>query len=333
MNPKARQTDNTPCFHIGSLDIKIPIIYSPLAGCSDLPMRLMGRKYHPGLIFTEMIKIEALIRHEINTYRILDYKGSEHPIGAQICGTNPESAAEAAKIVQDLGFDLVDLNCGCPVDKVTKDGSGSGMLKNPKLIAKVISSMKSAVSIPVTLKIRAGWDESNRNAPLISKIAEDAGADAVFVHGRTRKQAYQGKADRSIIKECKRSTKSIPVIGNGDVFDAGSAIEMFESTGCDAVLVSRGSMGQPWISEDITRALNGDAPLPRPPELIQQNLLEHFEHILRHQTPHKAVLDMRRVGCWYLKRCEGTKPLKQELNKSKCANNSIELIKNFSFSK
>lgn len=317
-------------FFIGGLDIGLPVIYSPLAGCSDFPMRTMSRRYHRGLIFTEMVKIDALLRHDPNTYRILDYEKAMHPIGAQICGTDPQMAAQAAKIVEDLGYDLVDLNCGCPVDKVTKDGSGSGMLKNPDRIAEVLSAMKNAVSIPVTLKIRAGWDDTNRNAPEITEIADSIGVDAIFVHGRTRKQAYQGKADRSIIAECVRRRKNIKVIGNGDVFDPESALDMLQ-TGCDAVLVSRGSMGQPWIGQDIEAALKGGSPQKRSPLDVKNALLEHFQLILDYQTEKKAVLDMRRVGCWYLKQLDGVKSLKESINRSKSTQDTLQLIEEFSW--
>ena len=181
------------------------------------------------------------------------------------CTRSARSSAEtrriwllrAARIVEDLGFDVVDFNCGCPVDKVTKDGSGSGMLKNPELIGEMIASMVAAVKIPVTVKIRTGWDERHINAPEITAIAEKAGAKAICIHGRTREQGYSGHANWDHIRACKEVAKNIHVIGNGDVFDAPSALRMFQTTGCDAILLSRGTMGQPWIIEDIYRALEG----------------------------------------------------------------------------
>ncbi len=317
-------------FWIGNLDIKVPVIYSPLAGCSDLPMRRINQEYHQGLVFTEMVKMNALVRHDPGTYRLLDYERKTHPIGAQICGTEPKMAADAARIIEDLGYDLVDLNCGCPVDKVTKDGSGSGMLKNPERIGEVLRAMKEAVQIPVTVKIRAGWDDTQRNAPEVTKIAEMAGANAISVHGRTRKQAYQGKADRNIIRECSEAAKDILVIGNGDIFDVESALDMFR-TGCDAVLVSRGSIGQPWIGEDIARALQGQDQITRTSQDLRSALIRHFQYILEYQTEKKAVLDMRRVGCWYLKRYDGVKALKEKLNRSKDAKESLRLVETFSW--
>ena len=243
----------------GSLKLPSPILYAPLAGCSDLPYRFMSCKYRPGLVYCEMVKIDALVRHDSHTYRLLDYTADMHPIGAQICGSKPKMASDAARIIESLGFDVIDFNCGCPVDKVTKDGSGSGMLKNPQLIGEVLSNVVAAVKIPVTVKIRAGWDEQSINAAEITKIAESAGAKAITVHGRTRAQGYRGPANWDYIKEAKEAANQILVIGNGDVFDAKSGADLFNHTDCDGILVARGTMGQPWIAENIRRYLPSPA--------------------------------------------------------------------------
>lgn len=303
-------------FFIGKAELPNKVLYAPLAGCSDLPFRKMSCRYRPGIVYCEMVKIDALIRHDPNTYRMLDYEADMHPIGAQLCGSKPKIAAEAARIVEDLGFDVIDFNCGCPVDKVTKDGSGSGMLKTPNLIGEVISSIVAAVKVPVTVKIRAGWDDDCINAVEITKIAEKAGAKAITIHGRTREQGYKGKANRDTIKACKAASKEILVIGNGDIFDAESALHMFEYTGCDAVLVARGTMGQPWIAEDILRALSGLPQIHRSVDDLKRSLYEHFDCILKYQPERQSMLDMRRVGCWYLKRLTGVKELRVQLNRS-----------------
>jgi nifR3 family TIM-barrel protein len=303
-------------FSLGNVDLPSNILYAPLAGCSDLPFRRMSCRYRPGIVYCEMVKIDALVRNDSNTYRLLDYEPQMHPIGAQICGSKPGMAAAAARIVEDLGFDVIDFNCGCPVDKVTKDGSGSGMLKNPELIGEVIAKVVASVKIPVTVKIRAGWDEKSINAPLITQIAERAGAKAIAIHGRTREQAYKGPANWDFIRSCKEVAKEILVIGNGDIFDAKAALGIFEHTGCDAILVSRGTMGQPWIAEDIERRLSGQPSVERDVEFIRQELFEHFESIISYQNERQSLLDFRRVGCWYLKRCIGAKPLRIQLNKA-----------------
>lgn len=313
-------------FQLGSLILPSNIFCAPLAGCSDLPFRRMTSNYRPGLIYCEMVKMDALIRNDPHTYRLLDYEASMHPIGGQICGSKTHLARPCAKIIEDLGFDIVDLNCGCPVDKVTKDGSGSGLLKHPERIGEIIHEMVSAVKIPVTLKIRAGWDMQSINAKEITKIAESAGAAAICVHGRTRSQGYKGPANWDYIKECKEAASHIKVIANGDIIDAQSAQRIFEHTGCDAILLARGTMGQPWLIEDIYRHFSGLPALVRGPLDYRDALLEHLEHIILYHAERKAVMDMRRVGCWYLKKGKGTRQLREGINRSKSIQEMRDLI-------
>lgn len=318
-------------FYIGSAKLPNKVLYAPLAGCSDLPYRHMSCRYRPGIVYCEMVKIDALVRHDSHTYRMLDYEAGMHPIGAQLCGSKPKMAKEAARIIEDLGFDVIDFNCGCPVDKVTKDGSGSGMLKTPDLIGEMLSSIISAVKIPVTVKIRAGWDDDHINAVAITRIAERAGAKAIAIHGRTRQQGYKGNANWDYIKACKEAAEEILVIGNGDIFDAESALRMFEYTKCDAVLVARGTMGQPWIAEDILRALDGLSPVERSVADLKTSLLEHFDCIIKYQPEKQSLLDMRRVGCWYLKRLVGVKELRIQLNRSLTTTEVFQHLENFSW--
>jgi tRNA-dihydrouridine synthase B len=319
----------TKPIYLGKLKLPSNVLYSPLAGCSDYPFRQMASMYPVGLMFCEMIKMDALIRNEPSTYELLDYNPSMRPIGGQICGSKAHLAGPCAKIIEELGFDVVDLNCGCPVDKVTKDGSGSGMLKNPEFIGEVISNMVSAVSIPVTVKIRAGWDDDSINAPLITKIAEEAGAKAISIHGRTREQKYTGKANWDHIKAAKEVAKEIKVIGNGDVFDARAGLSLFEHTGCDAILVSRGTFGKPWIAEEIVRL---DQALPPLHYNVKDHLLSHMSFITSYQNDRKALLDMRRVGCWYLRDGTGTKKLREALNKTKDLKEMERLIQDYDWS-
>lgn len=316
-------------FQLGKITLPNNVFYAPLAGCSDFPFRQMSAKYRPGLTYCEMVKMDALIRNDPGTFHILDYETAMHPIGGQICGSKPEIAGKAAKIIEDLGFDVVDLNCGCPVDKVTKDGSGSGMLKTPQLIGEVIEKMVAAVKIPVTVKIRAGWDEDTINAVEITKIAEAAGAAAICIHGRTRKQAYKGPANWNWIKECKAAASTIQVIGNGDLFSPEAVQKMFEETLCDAVLISRGTLGQPWIAEDTIRLLSNEPSLHRSLEDYRGALLEHFESTIAYHHPRKAVTDMRRVGCWYLKKSSGTKGFREKISKASSLDEVRDLIMNF----
>lgn len=316
-------------FKLGELELPNNIFYAPLAGCSDFPFRQMSAKYKPGLQYCEMVKMDALIRNDQGTFHMLDYSPGMHPIGGQLCGSNPQIAGKAARIIEELGFDVVDLNCGCPVDKITKDGSGSGLLKRPELIGEIIVNMVAAVKIPVTVKIRAGWDDNSINASEITQIAEKAGAKAICIHGRTRQQAYKGSANWDYIKACKETAKSIKIIGNGDLFTAENALEMFEHTGCDAVLVSRGTMGQPWIVEDIIRLLSDLPPIERDFEDFRQGLYEHFLYTQAYQPPRRVAIDMRRVGCWYFKKSSGTKSFREQISKAENLAAVRELILNF----
>ncbi len=318
-------------FHFGGIELPSNIFCAPLAGCSDWPFRAMTSSYRPGLIFCEMVKIDALVRHDPHTYRFLDYTSDMHPIGAQLCGSKPLMAAAAARIVEDLGFDTIDLNCGCPVDKVTKDGSGSGLLRQPERIGEILTAMIAAVRIPVTVKIRAGWSDQLINAVEVTRIAEQAGAVAITVHGRTREQGYKGPANWDHIRECKRAAKRILVIGNGDVFDAESAHRMIEHTGCDGILVARGTLGRPWIIEDIYRKAEGLPPKDRSAADVRMALFEHFQRIAHYQSERQALLDMRRVGCWYLKPCIGAKPLRIQLNQATRLNDVFQLLDTFNW--
>lgn len=317
---------------LGNVTLPSNILYAPLAGCSDYAFRKMSAKYNPGLMYCEMVKMDALVRNNSNTLRMLDHDKGMHPIGGQICGSKPEISGQSARMIEEMGFDVVDLNCGCPVDKVTKDGSGSGMLKTPNLIGDVIANMVAAVKIPVTVKIRAGWDEDSIIAEEITKIAEKAGAKAICIHGRTRKQAYRGPANWDYIKACKAVAKEIKVIGNGDVFNAEAAQKMFEYTGCDAILVSRGTMGQPWIADDIMRHLSGLPPLQRTLEDYRAALIEHFAYALEYHgnETRRAVLNMRRVGCWYFKKSSRTKAFRELISKAGSVEEVQKLITEFS---
>lgn len=319
-------------FYIGTLKLPSNILCAPLAGCTDVPFRRMLAKYHPGLMYCEMVKMDALVRGIEETFNYLQLEEEMRPIGGQICGSKPELAGKSAKIIEDLGFDIVDLNCGCPVDKITKDGSGSGMLKNLSRIGEVIANMVAAVKIPVTVKIRAGWDLDSIVAPEVTKIAEEAGASAICIHGRTREQAYRGPANWDYIRECKKVAKNIKIIGNGDLFDALSAQNMFSYTGCDAVLLSRGMMGQPWIIEDIYSLFEGKPIKPKSGLDYRNTLLEHFEHIVSwRKNEKKAILDLRRVGCWFLRQGHNARELRQSLNHCQSLSEMRLILDSFSW--
>ncbi|MBA2368420.1 MAG: tRNA dihydrouridine synthase DusB [Candidatus Protochlamydia sp.] len=314
---------------IGNLQLPNRIFYAPLAGCSDFPYRKMSAQYGPGLMYCEMVKMDAIVRHDPHTYHILDYSPDMHPIGGQICGSKPALAGQAAKIIEDLGFDCVDLNCGCPVDKITKDGSGSGLLRTPELIGELLARMVAAVKIPVTVKIRAGWDDQHIFVAEIVKIAEQAGAQAICIHGRTRQQGYKGPANWDHIKVAAQAATTIKVIGNGDILDGPSAKQMFEDTGCDAILAARGTMGQPWIVEDILRHLEGLPVEERTLEDCRQALYQHYLWMQKYHSDKRVCIDMRRVGCWYLKKSSGTRQFRELISRADNLSEVNDLILNF----
>lgn len=318
-------------FSFGKITLPSNVFYSPLAGCSDFPFRQMSSQYRPGLQYCEMVKMDALVRNDPGTLHILDYSPDMHPIGGQIVGSNVDLAGPAARIIEELGFDVVDLNCGCPVDKITKGGGGSGLLKEPEKIGEIIANMVAAVNIPVTVKIRAGWDDTHICASAITEIAEAAGATAIAIHGRTRKQAYRGPANWDHIRDAKRAARKILVIGNGDVFDADAAYRLFNHSGCDAVLVSRGTMGAPWIADDIYRFLEKEPLVSRSTEDCRQALLEHFALCAAYYPVAKVVVDMRRIACWYIKKSAKTREFRGTVSKAQSLEEVEHLIKDFVF--
>jgi nifR3 family TIM-barrel protein len=242
-------------FDIHKIAGKNGAFLAPLAGISNLPFRLIARSLGCSLAYTEMISANGLVRKTAKTYEYLKTCADDRPLGAQIFGADPPIMAEAACIVADSGVDLIDINMGCPVKKVIKAGAGAVLMKDPERIARIIDSVKKAVKIPVTVKIRSGWSCSSINAVEIARIAENSGADAITVHPRTADQGYSGLADWMIIAEVKKSVK-IPVIGNGDIRQPQDAVRMLKETSCDAVMVGRGTLGNPWIFKGLTQALN-----------------------------------------------------------------------------
>jgi tRNA-dihydrouridine synthase B len=263
------------------------------------------------------------------TALLLDYEPTMHPIGAQLCGSSLELAGQCAEIIEKLGFDVLDFNCGCPVDKITKDGSGSGMLKNPELIGKIVEEMVRRVKIPVTVKIRLGWDERNIVAPLLTRIVEEAGASALAIHGRCRKNTYADPIRYDLIAQCKAAAKKMPIIGNGNIFDPISAEKMFVESGCDAILLSRGLLGQPWLVDDIYRHFQNEPALVRSPLDLREAFLDHLERIVRYFDERKAALLLRKVGCWFFRNAYGMTELRDSLNRTESVAEIRQLVHNF----
>jgi nifR3 family TIM-barrel protein len=258
---------------------------------------------------------------------MLGYTAAMRPIGAQLCGANPAIAGRAAKILEDLGFDVIDLNCGCPVDKVTKDGSGSALLKKPLLIGEILSNIIAAVKIPVTVKIRAGWDESHLVHTDIVRIAELAGASALTLHARTQVQGYTGLANRLWITEAKNQARSIKIIGNGDIFSAKDARSMLQETGCDGVLVARGMLGHPWIVDDCRRLRESCDEVIRSPAERKEVLLQHVQKTLECVSDTQALIDLRRVTCMYIGKSKDARQFREKLSYAQFIQEMIDCIR------
>jgi tRNA-dihydrouridine synthase B len=276
-------------------------LLAPLAGISNLPFRLIARSQGCSLAYTEMISSNGLVRKTAKTYEYLKTCADDRPLGAQIFGADPRIMAEAACIVEDGGVDFIDINMGCPVKKVIKTGAGAVLMKSPDLVARIVESVKKAVKIPVTVKIRSGWTPSSINAVEIAKIAEDCGADAITVHARTADQGYSGHADWQIISSVKKAVK-IQVIGNGDIRQPQDAVRMLKETSCDAVMVGRGALGNPWIFKGIAQEL-GDRTIDYLPSLNErlEMINNHWKMEAEFLGENLAGKSFRKHILWYTK--------------------------------
>ena len=290
---------------------------APLAGISNLPFRLIARSLGCALAYTEMISANGLIRKTAKTFEYLKTCADDYPLGAQVFGADPEIVAQASRIIADNGADLIDINMGCPVKKVIKTGSGAILMKDTDLVARIVTSVKKAVQIPVTVKIRSGWRGGSINAVEIARIAEDSGADAITIHGRTADQGYSGKADWKIIAEVKKAVK-IPVIGNGDIWHPQDAVKMLRETSCDAVMVGRGALGNPWIFKGIIQACSGQMENYLPSLDQRQKMIKnHWEMEAQFLGSKLADKRFRKHLLWYTKGLEGASRFRQLAGKLK----------------
>ncbi|MBS6103233.1 tRNA dihydrouridine synthase DusB [Megasphaera sp.] len=312
-------TETIKPFAIGRVVLDAPIILAPMAGVCDAPYRVIAHRYGAALVCAEMVSSQGIRYSNQHTAELLHIEDGEHPLSMQIFGSDPDVMAEAAAVVEEAGADIVDINMGCPVKKVVKNGDGSALMKDLPLAEKIIRAVVQAVSIPVTVKMRTGWDDHSFVAPELAKRAEAAGAAAVAVHGRTREQFYSGKADWQKIKAVVDAV-SIPVIGNGDVIDGPSAAAMMKETGCRAVMVGRGAQGNPWIFPQIRHYLETGEVLPPPtPKEKYTQMLAHFEALLAYKGEYIGIREMRTHAAWYTHGLHGAAALRERINRTRSA--------------
>ena len=309
---------------IGNVGLSSPFLLAPLAGITDGPFRRLCSEAGAGLVYSEMVSAKGLWYKDKNTGGLLEILPGEGPVAYQLFGHEPEIMAFAARELDKRDNVIFDINMGCPVPKIVKNGEGSALMKNPDLAHDVVAAAVKNTSKPVTVKIRAGWDADSINAVEVAHAVSAAGASAIAVHGRTSEQYYSGKADWSVIAAVKRAV-DIPVIGNGDVTDGASALRMMEETGCDFVMVARGALGNPWIFRELNAAWRGE-PLPPPPtkEDKKQMMLRHFNDVLDLKGEYVAVREMRKHVGWYLKGVPGAAAFRGKINQ---INSAVELRK------
>ncbi|MCL6560373.1 MAG: tRNA dihydrouridine synthase DusB [Firmicutes bacterium] len=301
---------------IGPVALDNPVIAAPMAGITDRAYRILAKEAGCGLVCTEMVSDQALLYGNPKTCRILDVSGEVRPVAVQIFGSNPDYMAGAAEIAESRGADIIDINMGCPTPKIVKNGEGSALMKDPPRAAAIVRTVVERVKVPVTVKMRKGWDERSANAVEMAELVVGAGAAAVTVHGRTRAQFYSGKADWEVIAAVKRAV-DVPVIGNGDIFHPQDAARMMEQTGCDAVMIGRAGLGNPWIFSRTIHYLRTGTLLPEPdPEEKLRTALRHLDLLIENKGETVAVWEMRKHAAWYTRGLRGAARARDMINKA-----------------
>ena len=318
-------------FKIGNIEMKNNIVLAPMAGVCNSAFRKIIKEMGCGLIYAEMVSDKGMIYNSQKTKDMLYFEECERPIAQQIFGSDKSTFASAAKMVEDIMHpDIIDINMGCPVPKVAiKSQAGSALLKDPKKIRDIVSSVVKTVKVPVTVKIRSGWDTNSINAVEVAKICEEAGASAITVHGRTRSQGYSGNVDLDIIKKVKENV-NIPVIGNGDITSLESAKKMIEYTGCDAIMIGRGVLGNPWLIKELVTYFDNGKIIEKPSYEDKINMcFHHLEYLLKIKPEKTAVLEMRSFVAWYIKGLPNAQSVKNEVFKAKTSDELKKILNNY----
>lgn len=311
---------------IGSVRLENNVILAPMAGVCDLPFRRIAKEMGCGLVVAEMVSDKGLIYGNEHTLEMLAIDPAERPLSIQIFGSEPKIMAKAAQIVEEHGADIIDINMGCPTPKIVKNGEGSALMRNPQLAYEIVAAVVAAVKVPVTVKMRTGWDHSHLNAPDIAKLAEQAGASAVAVHGRTREQFYTGKADWDMICKVKEAVK-IPVIGNGDIWRPEDAAQMLEQTGCDAVMIGRGAQGNPWIFREVTHYLKTGQLLEAPTIAERLSVIErHFDDLVAFKGEYVGIREMRKHAAWYTHGLPHAAELRKRFNQAETKADFLQVM-------
>lgn len=312
---------------IGNVEINGPAALAPMAGVADMAFRELCAEFGAAYVVSEMVSAKGSTMHDRKSDSLMVISSAERPAAVQIFGSDPEVMAAAAVKASTFSPDVIDINMGCPAPKIANNGNGSALMKNPELAAEITAACVKASTLPVTVKIRAGWDGDSLNAPLLARLCEEAGAAAVTVHGRTRQQMYAPPVNRDIIREVKQTVK-IPVIGNGDVVDGPSAAEMFEKTGCDMVMVGRGALGRPWVFRQINEYLKSGVILPEPPIAERMEIMVcHIRKLCEYKGEYVGMREARKHAGWYIRDVRGAAQLRREIGTLETIDELEELAK------